>query len=152
MSLPADHRLRQFANCVIHDLYYCVRVRDVLCALTFATVLLVVVLNLEFVSMTSHDVYINDLTNLPTMPAKLIHFRNVKTVYCLNEDILLEYALHAEVCCIHALRVAAFQRTLFCRKLLFVSAWSSVSCHTDIMHCRFILNIRANVFTGNTSI
>jgi len=124
----------------------------VLCTLTFATVLLVVVLNLEFVSMTSHDVYINSLTNSPTMPVEMIHFHNVKTVYCLNEDILLEYALHAEVCYIHVLSVMAFERTLFCRKLLFVSAWSSVSCHTDIMRCPFILNIRANVLSSNTSI
>lgn len=123
-----------------------------LCTLAFGTVLLVVVLNLEFVIMTSHDVYINDLTNSPTMPLELVHFRNVKTVYGLNEDILLEYALHAEVCYIHVLSVTAFQRTLFCRKLLFVSAWSSVSCHTDIMHCPFILNIHANVFSSNTSI
>jgi hypothetical protein len=107
---------------------------DVLCTLTFATVLLVVFLNLEFVSMTSHDVYINDLTNSPTMPAELIHFLNVKTAYCLNEDILLEYELHAEVCYIHVLSVTAFQRTLFCRKLLFVSPWPSVSCHTDIYY------------------
>jgi len=53
--------------------------------------------------MTSHDVYINDLINSPTMPAELVHFRNVKTVYCFNEDILLEYVLHAEVCYIHVL-------------------------------------------------
>jgi len=105
------------------------------CTLTFVTVVLVVVLNLELVSMTSHVVCVNDLINSPTMPAKLVHFRNVKTVYCLNEDILLEYALHAEVCYIHVLSVTAFRRTLFCRKLLFVSAWSSVSCYTDIMHC-----------------
>ena len=129
-----------------------VRASDVLCTLTFVTVLFVVVLNIEFVSMTAHDVYINDLTNSPTMPAELIHFRNVKTVYCLNENILLEYALHAKVCYIHVLIVTAFQRTLFCRKLLFVSTWSSVSCHTDIMHCPFILKIRANVFSSNTSI
>jgi hypothetical protein len=87
-------------------------VRDLVCTLTFGTVLLVIVLNLEFVSMTSHDVYINDLTNSPTMPAKLIHFRNVKTVFSLNEDILLEYALPAEVCYIHVLRVTVLQRTL----------------------------------------
>jgi hypothetical protein len=83
----------------------------VLCTLTFETVLWVVVLNLEFVSMTSHDVCSNDLTNSPTMPAELIHFRNVKTKYCLNEDILLEYVLHAEVCYIHVLIVTAFQHT-----------------------------------------
>ena len=74
------------------------RSSDVLCTLTFATVLLVVVLSVQFVSMTSHDVYMNDLTNSTTMPAEWIHFRNVKTVYCLNENILLEYALPAEVC------------------------------------------------------
>jgi hypothetical protein len=31
------------------------------------------------------------------MPVELIHFRNVKRKYCLNEDILLEYVLDAEV-------------------------------------------------------
>jgi hypothetical protein len=125
---------------------------DGLCTLTFAAVLLVVVLNLEFVNMTSHDVYINGLTNSPAMPTELIHFRNVKTVYCLNEDILLEYALHAEVCYIHVLSITAFQRTLFCHKLLFVSAWSRISSCTDIVHCPFILNIRANVFSSITAI
>lgn len=112
----------------------------VLCALTLATVLLLVVLNLELVTMTSHYVYTNDLTNSPTMAAEVIIFRNVKSVYCLNEDILLEYVLHAEVCYIHVLSVTALQNTLLCRKLLFVSVWSSVSCHTYIKHCPFILN------------
>jgi hypothetical protein len=99
MSLLAGHRLgdnllvlNSYMICAIVCAY------EVLCTLTFATILLVVVLNLEFVSMTSHDVYVNGSTNSPTIAAELIHFRNVKTVYCLNEDILLEYALHAEVC------------------------------------------------------
>jgi len=103
MSLLTDHRLG--GNLLIVLLHYMicaiVCIYEVLCTLTFATILLVVVLNLEFVSMSSHDVYISGSTNSPTIPAELIHFRNVKTVYCLNEDILLEYALHAEVCYIH---------------------------------------------------
>jgi hypothetical protein len=74
--------------------------------------------------MSSHDLYNNDLTNSPTIQAELIHFRNVKTKYCFNEDILLEYVLDAEVCYIHIFSVTAFQSTLVCRKLLFVSAWS----------------------------
>jgi hypothetical protein len=57
------------------------------------------------------------------MPAELVHFRNVKTKYCLNGDILLEYVLDAEVCYIPVFSVSAFQRTLFCRKLLSVSTW-----------------------------
>jgi hypothetical protein len=34
------------------------------------------------------------------MPVELIKFRNVKAKYYLNEDILLEYVLNAEVSCI----------------------------------------------------
>jgi hypothetical protein len=85
------------------------------------------------------------------MAVELIIFRNVKTVYCLNEDILLEYVLHAEVCYSLVLSVTALQNTLLCRKLLFVSVWSSVPCHTYIKHCPFTLNIRANVFSSDTS-
>jgi hypothetical protein len=146
MSLLVDHRLHDNLSSVSYMNCAIVWASDVLCMLTFATVVLVVVWNLVFVSMTSHDDYVNDLNNSPTMPAELVHFRNVKTVYCLNEDILLEYALHAEVCYILILNVTAFHRTLFCRKLLFVSTWSSVSCHTDIMHCPFILNITCECF------
>jgi hypothetical protein len=80
------------------------------------------------------------------MAEELIQFCNVKTLYGLNEDILVEYVLHAKVCYIHVLSVSAFQHTLCCRKLLFVSVWFSVSCHTYIKHCPFILNIRTNVF------
>jgi hypothetical protein len=136
MSILVDHGLDNLPIVCAHD---------VLCTLMLATVLLVVILNIELVNMTSHYVYINDLTNLPTMAAESVHFRNVKTVYCWNEDILLEYVLHAEVCG-YVLSITALQHTLFCRELLFVSVWSSVSCHTYIKHCPFILNIRANVF------
>jgi hypothetical protein len=65
----------------------------------------VVDLILEPVIMASHNVYIKNLTNSSTMAAELVYFRNVKTVYCLGEDILLEYVLHAEVCYIHILSV-----------------------------------------------
>jgi hypothetical protein len=35
------------------------------------------------------------------MPVGLIKFNNIKLKYYLNEDILLEYALNAEVSCIY---------------------------------------------------
>jgi hypothetical protein len=85
------------------------------------------------------------------MAEELIHFCNIEPRYNLNKDILLEYVLHAKVCYIHVLSVTAFQHILFCRKLLFVSVWFSVSCHTYIKHCPFILNIRTNVFFFSNS-
>jgi hypothetical protein len=35
------------------------------------------------------------------MPVELIKFNNIKLKYYLNEDILLEYVLNAEVSCIY---------------------------------------------------
>jgi hypothetical protein len=47
--------------------------------------------------MSSCCLHINKLPVSLTMPLELVKFCNVKTKYYVNEDILLEYELNAEV-------------------------------------------------------
>lgn len=47
--------------------------------------------------MSASCLHVDESAASLTMPLKLVKFYNVKTKYYVNEDILLEYELNAEV-------------------------------------------------------